>query len=71
MGTIRSIGAPLVFSVAPRMSKPMPIRRSPLAACTQGAEPEWRYCATFWCSASMNFQPASSPIMVSQPAIVR
>src|SRR5262245_60491742 len=42
-GTTISSGAPLFFSLAPRMSSEMPATRSPLAACTQGADPEWVY----------------------------
>ena len=40
-GEMISSGAPAVFSLAARMSKEMPATRSPLAACTHGALPEW------------------------------
>ena len=63
LARMMSIGAPPVFSLAPRMSKPMPITRSPFAACTQGAEPECVYTAMFWCSLSMNSQAAFSPMI--------
>src|SRR5471032_951633 len=65
-GKIRSTGAPDFLTWCARNSKEMPIGNSPAPACLQGLEPEWTYWATFWCSASMYFQPSVSPMFCSQ-----